>query len=258
MFYDAKNPLSVAYARYALKTWEPTRDFFDIELVQCITPDNPLYQQSLHLFSKHKDRSPAEICIYLSYFMLWNEMIRNNEPFWTLEHDACFKKNSLPFFKRILENIDDYKCILPGGSVEMVWMDMPTVRKVVKFFQTQEKKLTYNFSGPMGLLFFATGELTDKKVIGPVYGPKYNYMQLIHYSDSLKNGESQHNNDHVDYWTPSIVNHVYCVEEGNTRGDYSSVITPTKLAQLQHSAVLVTPEELKINEIKLELQNNLK
>ena len=39
MQVDLNNPLAVKYMEYALKSFECVSDIFEIEVIQCITPD---------------------------------------------------------------------------------------------------------------------------------------------------------------------------------------------------------------------------
>lgn len=269
MFRDNKNPVSIAYSEYAKRTWEAAADLFEIETVQCITPDSPVYEERKHLFNPVKKRSPGEICIYLTYFSLWEKAIADGTDLWTLEHDACFKKPTWHWFEKHTRNIEEYNVMLPGGAVEMVYMSAEFLKFTYDYFMRMEwddkECLPWDWlwKGPMGLLFHSDKAYKRKpnkeKVVAPVFTKQYNYRQLVHHSLQLANGEREDRWKEIGYFTPSWVDHVYCFELMNTRNDHSTHDNKTKerIEELNLMARIVTKEELRYDQIVLDMERGL-
>lgn len=269
MFRDNKNPVSVAYSEYAKKTWEDAANLFEIETVQCITPDSPVYQERKHLFNPAKERSPGEICIYLTYLSLWEKAISEGTDLWTLEHDACFKKHTYNWFEKHTRNIEEYNVMLPGGAVEMIYMSAEFLKYTYDYFMKMEwddkecLPYTWLWKGPMGLLFHSDKNYKinsfSKKVVSPVFTKEYNYRQLIQHSLEVRNGERNDRWKEVAYFTPSWVDHVYCFDLSNTRNDYSTYDNTKKerIEQLNLMARIVTKEELQYDKIVLDMERGM-
>jgi len=96
---DLNNPLAVRYVDYTLKSFEPVSDIFQIEVVQCITPDTLLPE--LKDIPNQEVRSPQELgSLHSNYRMM--KRILEGERFWILEHDAFFRAEHEDVFRMIM------------------------------------------------------------------------------------------------------------------------------------------------------------
>ena len=83
MNVDLNNPLAVKYHQLSLKSFECVKDIFNINVLQCITPDTLLDIS----FSDKKKRSPQEEATICSQYRLI-ERISQGEKLFVMEHDA--------------------------------------------------------------------------------------------------------------------------------------------------------------------------
>lgn len=107
MLCDFNNPVSMEYTEIALESWENT-NIFDIELVQCYTPDTIgeleskfNWQSLLQTMQKGKESTPSERAGDISHWEMMRKRAESDERFFVMEHDAYLIDEDM--FKRQLE-----------------------------------------------------------------------------------------------------------------------------------------------------------
>ena len=97
MICDYRNPISVAYSKIALKTWEDVRNV-EVERFQCYTPDTindaPFkinwgrYSSAGKYKTTRHEITPTEKACLTSMFHWWKHIAETGERVIILEHDA--------------------------------------------------------------------------------------------------------------------------------------------------------------------------
>lgn len=162
MICDLNNPISVAYSKIAMKTWEAVPNV-TVERWQCYTPDTideAPFKINWGRFSSagkyQKDRheiTPTEKACLTSMFHWWKHTADTGERVIILEHDAYVRKPEklIPWIKR-MEEFDLWN---PGIAMECASMSIP----FAKYCMTKWLKIGDVIdAGPMAELFTAIGE----------------------------------------------------------------------------------------------------
>lgn len=100
MQVDLTNPLAVQYMEHALKSFEIVSDIFQVEVIQCITPDT--YLPELEDIPNKDVRSPQELASLHSNYRMVKNIITAKERYWILEHDAYLKPEHEDVFRMIM------------------------------------------------------------------------------------------------------------------------------------------------------------
>ena len=97
MICDFNNPISLAYANIAKKTWDEVENV-EVELWQCYTPETEIdapfsvpwgEYSSASKYKKIKHKiTPTERCCLTSMFHWWKHIADTGERVIVLEHDA--------------------------------------------------------------------------------------------------------------------------------------------------------------------------
>ena len=129
MICDFNNPISLAYANVAKKTWDDVEDV-EVELWQCYTPDTEYNApfsvpwgeySSASKYKKIKHKiTPTERCCLTSMFHWWKHIADTGERVIILEHDAYVrdvKKTNM-----MVEQIDDHELWCIGIAAECITM----------------------------------------------------------------------------------------------------------------------------------------
>jgi len=114
MQIDLDNPIAVAYSELALRSFEPVKDIFNIEVVQCITPQTYLPSLS-HLVWKHK--TPSEIASFHSTYRMLKR-IEHGEKLWIMEHDAYLIPENEATFRKVLGKYEQLAVAVVGMATE--------------------------------------------------------------------------------------------------------------------------------------------
>ena len=158
MICDMGNPLSVAYSKVSLGTWEDVKSV-DIQRLQCFTPatyESAPYFKDLtwtdtmrrpwKVNSKVRYFTPSEKACFMTMFNLWVKQSESSDRFLMLEHDAYVRDPGK--LNALLERIHSYDVWLPGIALETVSMSQRFAMDFVDSLQSG-RKLDL---GPMGLM----------------------------------------------------------------------------------------------------------
>lgn len=142
MNVDLNNPLAVRYMEVALKSWERVSDVFEIEVVQCITPDTLLPDVN----NDTSQRSPQELAAFHTHYR-HAKRIQNGERLWMMEHDAYFRPEGEEFFRMIMTKWERKISSFQLGMANEFWTTSADIAKrYCEFFEKGYKR------GPMALL----------------------------------------------------------------------------------------------------------
>ncbi len=129
MICDFDNPISMAYSKVAMKTWEPIENV-EVERWQCYTPetimDNPfdLPWGSFSSASKYKNVphkiSTTEKACFTSMFHWWKHIAETGENIIVLEHDAFIRDPDK--LNAMINNWADWDVWCPGIAAECIYM----------------------------------------------------------------------------------------------------------------------------------------
>jgi len=163
MQVDLNNELAVRYKDYALKSFEPVKDIFEIEVTQCVTPDNFLEElegekgvtQNLKTNKRLKARSPQEIGSLQSKYLL-TKRLAAGEKFWIMEHDAYLRPQHENVFRMLMTKWQKFPCAGIGIANEFytLWEDIAAIW--IDLF------LSGHPTGPMGITHAATNIWAEK------------------------------------------------------------------------------------------------
>jgi hypothetical protein len=146
MNVDLNNPLAVKYMEVALRSWERVSDIFEVEVVQCITPDTLLEGVNNNL----ERRSPQELAALHTHYRSAKRMA-SGERFWNMEHDAYLKPEGEEFFRMILSKWKGKKSSMQLGMANEFWTTIPEIA------QMYCERIEKNYDrGPMQLLHTVT------------------------------------------------------------------------------------------------------
>lgn len=152
MQVDLNNELAVRYMNYALKSFERVKDIFEIEVVQCITPetllpelkDNPNITVDPKTQKKYRNRSPCEIAsLHSNYRMI--KRFAEGERFFVLEHDAYLRPEHEDVFRMVMSKWREMPIILLGTAFEFYTMQPYLAREWIKVLENGTNL------GPMGI-----------------------------------------------------------------------------------------------------------
>ena len=152
MQVDLNNELAVRYMNYALKSFERVKDLFEIEVIQCITPetllpelkDNPNITVDPKTQKKYKNRSPCEIAsLHSNYRMI--KRFAEGERFFVLEHDAYLRPEHEDVFRMVMSKWREMPIILLGTAFEFYTMQPYLAREWIKVLENGTNL------GPMGI-----------------------------------------------------------------------------------------------------------
>lgn len=167
MQVELNNPLAVKYHEVALKSFERVSDIFEINVIQCLTPDTLLDTITL---DPKKPRSPQEQASLHSQYRM-HKRIANGERLWIMEHDAYLHPEHEDTFRMIMSKYQQmYTCNI--GIAMECYTAHPIVSKM--FCERVENDLKTNSTGPMGILHSVTDIITKDKnnQFNNVYWPK--------------------------------------------------------------------------------------
>lgn len=165
MICDLKNPISVAYSKIAMKTWEPVRGV-EVERWQCYTPDtiddapfriNWGRYSSAGKYSKDKHEiTPTEKACLTSMFHWWKHTADTGERVIILEHDAYVRDpESLSNWIKTMHTFDLWN---PGIAMECASLRPDFAQYCMKKWLKMGDVID---AGPMAELFTAIEEYTD-------------------------------------------------------------------------------------------------
>lgn len=147
MQVDFNNSLATRYLDRTLKSFEPVSDIFQIEAIQCITPETLLPE--LKNVPDQDFRSPQEnASLHSNYRMM--KRIAEGEKFWILEHDAYFRKEHEDVFRMIMSKwwIMPTACL--GMANEFYTSQSPIAKIYCELVETGTRR------NAMGILHLAT------------------------------------------------------------------------------------------------------
>ena len=145
---DLSMPLVHAYLKLVLKRWECVKDVFDIEVVDCIKPNQDLVDLSSNMFNPDKGRSPQEIASIMSQYRFMKR-IASGDPCWIMEHDAFLRNSKEKEFRITLGKAPDTLVCNIGIAMECYTVH-PEVAKI--FCEFVENDFDHKHRGPMGIL----------------------------------------------------------------------------------------------------------
>ena len=157
MICDFDNPVSMAYANIAKKTWVDVKDV-EVELWQCYTPDTEYNapfsvpwgeysSASKYRKDKHKI-TPTERCCLTSMFHWWKHIADTGERVIILEHDAYVK--DVKKMDQLVEQINEHDMWCVGIAAECITMS----QRVAKFGMDKWlDKMQLIDAGPLAELF---------------------------------------------------------------------------------------------------------
>ncbi len=165
MQVDLNNPLAVAYMKHALKSYEIVSDIFQVNVIQCITPDT-LLEELKDIPNQLTKRSPQELASLHSNYRAAKRMAAG-ERFWAIEHDAYLRPEHEDVFRMIMSKWSTKQSTLQIGMANEFWTTIPEIAKM--FCNEIEKGWN---TGPMSLLHRVTDiYLKDKKKSTSTYWP---------------------------------------------------------------------------------------
>lgn len=162
---DLNNPLAVKYLEVTLKSYEIVSDIFEVEVIQCVTPDT-LLDELKDIPNQLKNRSPQELASIHSNYRAAKRMA-NGERFWALEHDAYLRPEHEETFRMIMSKWLTKKTTLQIGMANEFWTTIPPIAEM--FCKEIERGYA---RGPMALLHNVTDKyLKDKPQLRDTYWP---------------------------------------------------------------------------------------
>lgn len=114
MQLDFDNPIAVAYSKLALQSFEPVKDIFNIEVVQCITPQTYLPELSHLTWNK---KTPSEVASFHSTYRMLKR-IEQGEKLWIMEHDAYLIPEHEDTFRKVLGKYEELAVVVVGMATE--------------------------------------------------------------------------------------------------------------------------------------------
>lgn len=146
MNVDLNNPLAVRYMEVALKSWERVSDVFEVEVIQCITPDTLIPNLNDNL----EARSMQELAAMHTHYRC-AKRISEGERIWVMEHDAYFKPEGEEFFRMIMSKWLTKNSSFQLGIANEFWTTIPEIAGMFC------EKVENNYHrGPMQLLHSCT------------------------------------------------------------------------------------------------------
>jgi len=133
MQVDFNNPVAVKYMKVALKSFEPVKDIFEIEPIQCVTPDTllPELENSNYQIGSqaYKDRNwlPGEIGSFHSQFRM-AKRIAEGEKLWVLEHDVYLRPERIDDFVALVKKSHEKDVMNIGTGMEIWTLSQPVAK----------------------------------------------------------------------------------------------------------------------------------
>ena len=147
MSVDFNNPLAMAYCDVALKSFEPVKDVFEIEIVQCIRPDT--FLDELKNIPNQDHSSPMELAALHTHYKQILRMAEG-ESFFHMEHDAYLRNEEV--FRMILSKYQQMPVAQLGMANEFYTMWPEVAQIYVNMILERPRK------GPMGIFHDAGDE----------------------------------------------------------------------------------------------------
>lgn len=162
MICDYRNPISVAYSKIALKTWEDVRNV-EVERFQCYTPDTindaPFkinwgrYSSAGKYKTTRHEITPTEKACLTSMFHWWKHIAETGERVIILEHDAYVTNPKK--MTQLIEDMDEKDIWIPGMAMECCSMSVRFAQYCMKKWLTIGEMVD---AGPMAELWTALEE----------------------------------------------------------------------------------------------------
>ena len=162
MICDYRNPISVAYSKIALKTWEPVKNV-KVERFQCYTPDTindaPFkinwgkYSSAGKYRKVRHEITPTEKACLTSMFHWWKHIADTGERVIILEHDA-YVTNPIKM-EQLVEDIEEKDIWIPGMAMECCSLSPRFAKYCMKKWMTVIEMID---AGPMAELWTALEE----------------------------------------------------------------------------------------------------
>ena len=143
---DLNNDLAKKYLDLALKSWERVSDIFEIEVIQCVTPDSLLEELS---GIPDSGRSPQELASIHSNYRAIKRM-SEGDTFWAMEHDAYLRPEHEDTFRMLMSKWENFPVAELGMANEFYTMWPEIAVRWMNLIKQGWK------SGPMGALHRAT------------------------------------------------------------------------------------------------------
>lgn len=183
MIVDFNSEVSEFYYKKSLESFAIVKDYLDIELVQCITPDT--LDPSLPYLKHPHPRTPSEQSCQMSHYNLVKKSINSNERFIIMEHDAYLYPDKDEVFLQMLEEIEKNPVWNCGIAMECYSVDSKFAKIYCDFIDNVDHES--RFGGTMEVCLrtydiYSSAWYNKKSVLWPADG----YDNKSCYSDSLK------------------------------------------------------------------------
>lgn len=171
---DLKNPIVHKYLEHSLQSFECVSDVFEIKVIQCITPNEILHDDSNQIilrfedFDPTKNRSPQEIASLMSQYRLHRRLARG-EKFFIMEHDAYLFPHGEAEFRRVLGKFDTLSVCNIGIAMEC-YTNCSEVSDM--FCKSVEADFKHGLRGPMTILHHCADKFSQGNRIRNCWWPK--------------------------------------------------------------------------------------
>jgi hypothetical protein len=192
MICDFNNPISMAYSKVALKTWEPIKNV-KVERWQCYTPDtldSATFEvpwgkySSASKYSKpgkaHKITLTEKACL-TSMFHWWKHIAESGEKVIILEHDAFVRHPEK--LNSMLEDWKDWDVWCPGIAAECIYINQDMAKFMMRDWL--EFKRTID-AGPLAEIHTKIWQYTKSKM-----NPRYPKIRALWPTLGFKNEISE-------------------------------------------------------------------
>ena len=168
MICDYNNPISMAYSKVAMKSWEPIKNV-TVERWQCYVPstldDAPFkvpwgkYSSAMkYKNNKHKITLTERACL-TSMFHWWKHIAETGENIIILEHDA-FVRDPVKL-QAMIDNWKDYDVWCVGIAAECIYIN----QDIAKFMMRDWLDFKVDIdAGPMAEIHTAIFKYTNSKL----------------------------------------------------------------------------------------------
>jgi hypothetical protein len=161
---DLRSPVVHKYLQKALESWKCVEDVFEIIVVQCIKPNEDLYDSVKYReveirvsdFDSSKRRSPQEIASLLSQYR-YMKRIAKGEQLFIMEHDAYLEGEEE--FRRVLGKFHQMLVCNVGIAMEC-YTCCADVAEI--FCELVENDYDHNYRGPMTILHKACDQYSQQ------------------------------------------------------------------------------------------------
>lgn len=168
---DLNNDTVKRYLEHSLRSFEPVKDIFEIEVIQCVTPESDLIGPvNMSSFDESKKRSPQEKASLLSQYRLMRRLSEGHS-FFIMEHDAYLRPEYEDVFRMVMSKYRQMMVCNIGIAMECY-----TCHNIVAeiFCYHVEYDSEHKMRGPMGILH-ASMDSVSRKIDNKwrnVYWPK--------------------------------------------------------------------------------------